>query len=570
LINCSFSGTSLKSRRKNRVIKNGFVPNEGENAMFHLPTRRALLKKGSASLALTAAVGIAPRFIKAAGAQQGLASGMTGGPTGFPGAEHFQYNDSHSEGRAIEGAKKLKAAGKAPKKLVMLLTDGAIGQITQPFPAGAPTVKDVWEKETGIQIELVGAPAGDIWKRVLQDVTTQSAAFDIYTHPWNSIGDLVEAGGALNLNDFVAKYKPDWADPERGAQTPQIAELLHKYAGNYHGVSLDGDFQTWVYNKYYFEDPANGKEFSQKYGRPLAPPRTWQESDQISEFFTGRGGLGGTKIYGNGNDMAPFWGLPRFYARFAAQAVPNMYWFDDNGTPNLDTPAGIKAATEYVATKKWSHPDILSWTYAEGYAGIGSGTTAHLTTYTNVAKFVDRKKEDGSPASPATGKLSAYLPPGVQHGDQLVRRSVIYYNITGTVSPKSSNPEAAYLFLQWLSSTRTFSWMTGNPGGYFDPAQKANFAEPLVQQTYHPYMMDAIQETIKRSVPTINFAGQTALDTALDEELQAALTGQKSPEEAMKAASAKWKKIIQRKGEDKMIAAIKASRAAWPTEVDKA
>ena len=89
-----------------------------------------------------------------------LAPGMTGGPTGFAGAERFQYNGTMSEGRAIAGIKKLKAAGKAPKKLTMLLTDGAIGQITKPFPvgkigsqsypAGAPSVKEVWERETGI------------------------------------------------------------------------------------------------------------------------------------------------------------------------------------------------------------------------------------------------------------------------------------------------------------------------------------------------------------------------------------------------------------------------------------
>ena len=246
-----------------------------------------------------------------------------------------------------------------------------------------------------------------------------------------------------------------------------------------------------------------------------------------------------------------------------------MYWFNKNGNPSLDTPEGIKTATEYVATKAWSHPDVLSWTYAEGYTGLGSGTTAHLTTYTNVSKFVDRFNPDGSPASPAAGKLDAYIPPGVKHGSKLVLRSVIYFNLTATVSPKSANTEAAYLFLQWLSSTRTFSWMAGNPTGYFDPAQKANFAEPLVEQTYHPYMMDTIQETIKRSVPTINFAGQTALDAALDEELQAAITGQKSPEAAMKAASQKWRRIIQRKGEAKMIPIINASRDAWPTVIDE-
>ncbi len=529
-------------------------------------TRRSVLKGGTA-FALTTACGIAPRFVTPAMAQD-LAPGMTGGPWGFPGAERFQYNESHSEGRAIEGAKRLIANG-TPKKITMLLTDGAIGQITRPFPSG-PSVKEVWEKETGVELEIVGAPAGDIWARVLQDVTTQSATYDIYTHPWNSLGDLVEAGGAFKLTEFVEKYEPDWGDTERGAPTAQTVELLYKYAGDYYGASLDGDFQTWVYNKGYFDDAGHAGAFEERYGAALTPPETWERSDQISEFFTGRTGLDGTTIYGNGNDMAPFWGLPRFYARFAAQAMPNMYWFDEDGRPNLDTDEGIKAATEYVRSRDWAHPDALSWTYAEGYSGIGSGATPHLTTYTNVTKFVDRREEDGSPASPAAGMLSAYMPPGVVHGDKNVRRSVIYYNITGTVSSQSAAPELAYLFLQWLSSTRTYSWMTGNPAGYFDPFQKANFEEPLVRDTYHDYMMDPIRETIARSAPTINFAGQTALDAALDEELQAALTGQKSAEDAMRAATRKWERIIRRKGEDKMIPIIQASRAAWPTIVDDA
>ncbi len=532
-------------------------------------SRRNLLKTGSAGFALTAAIGINPRFITPVKAA-GLAEGMTGGPTGFPGAERFQYNASMSEGRAIEGIKALKAAGKAPEKITILITDGAIGQINKPFPAGAPSVQEVWEKETGIKIEMVGASGAEIWKRVLQDVTTQSGAYDIYTHPWNSIGDLVEANGAVNLDDYVSKYKPDWSDPDRGAPTEQIGELLYKYNGSYYSVSLDGDFQTWVYNKAMFDDPMHKSAFEKKFGHALAPPATWEESDHISEYFTGVTGITGQKMYGNGNDMSPFWGLSRFYARLASKAMPNMYWFDDNGKPNLATAEAIEAATEYVKIKQWSHPDVLSWTYAEAYAGIANGITAHTCQFTNVTKFNDFMKPDGTPGTPIAGKMGAYLPPGKKFGDKLVRRSVIYYNINADVSTQSKNPEAAYLFLQWLSSTRIYSWMSGNPGGYFDPFQKANLSEPLVAETYRPYMVDAIRETITRSVPTINFAGQTAMDTALDEELQAALTGQKSPEDAMLAAQKKWEKVIQRKGEDKMIPIIQKSRSAWPTLVESA
>ena len=136
-------------------------------------TRRTALKGGASAAIITSAVGIAPKYlVSPAWAQDGLAPGMTGGPTGFPGAERYQYNEGMSEGRAIEGIKKLKAEGKAPSKLSLLLTDGAIGQFKQPFPEGAPTVAEVWERETGIEIEIIGASATDIWTKVLQDVVT--------------------------------------------------------------------------------------------------------------------------------------------------------------------------------------------------------------------------------------------------------------------------------------------------------------------------------------------------------------------------------------------------------------
>jgi multiple sugar transport system substrate-binding protein len=537
--------------------------------MAHKITRRDALKAGAGGLVLTSALGINPRFIRAARAQSGLVDGMTGGPTGFDGAERYQYNESMSEGRAIEGIKQLKAAGKAPEKLVMLLTDGAIGQITKPFPDGAPTVQEVWENETGIKIEIVGAPAGDIWTKVLQDVTTGSGAYDIYTQPWNNVGDLVEANGAADITEFVDKYKPDWGDPDRGTPSAEIETLLYTYNGKYYTVSLDGDFQTWVYNTAMFEDPDYQKAFADEYGYPLGAPTTWEQSDNISAFFTGKTGLNGVKMYGNGNMLSPFWGLSIFYGRFASQAMPNFYFFDEEGNPNLDTDLGIKTAEEHVRLKEWSAPDVTSWTYAEGYGGMAQGLTAQICTYTNLAKFYDRLGPDGEPASPIYGNLGAFLPPGVQFGDKVVRRSVLYYNINAEVSQQSQNKEAAYLFLQWLSSTRTFSWMSGNPGGYFDPFQKANFADPLVIRTYHDYLVPVIQETIRRCAPTLNFAGQTALDNALDEELQAALTGQKSPADAMKDASRRWKRIVRRKG-DRIMEAIQKSRAAWPAVVDDA
>ena len=288
----------------------------------------------------------------------GLAAGMTGGPSGFEHAELYQYNSSMSEGRAIEGIKALQAAGKAPEKLTLLYVASCVPQLVQPLPAGGESVKDTWERETGIKLDVVSIDAGEIWKKVLQDVTTGNGSFDLYTHSWNNIGDLVSARGAVDLDPFVEKYQPDWGDPERGTATPEIRELLYKYNGKNYAASMDGDFVTWQYRKDLTEDATHRAGFKSMFGYDIPDqPKTWDEIDNLCEYFHSQG-------IGHANLLGPFWGLSNFYARFASMKAPNNYWLDEDANPTLATPEGIAAAEAHVRSLQWTSKDNLTWGWA--------------------------------------------------------------------------------------------------------------------------------------------------------------------------------------------------------------
>jgi len=71
-------------------------------------------------------------------------------------------------------------------------------------------------------------------------------------------------------------------------------------------------------------------------------------------------------------------------------------------------------------------------------------------------------------------------------------------------------------------------------------------------------------------VPTINYPGATAFHNALDENLVAACTKEKTPEQAMEDVEREWKRIARRVGEEKLVEAIVTQKAAWPTVVDPA
>lgn len=527
-------------------------------------TRRGLLASGGKAALLTAAVGIAPHFIRPgrAFAADALAPGMIGGPTGFDGAERYQYGAETPEGRAVEAAKALKAAGKAPERIVLGLSDGSIGQLTQPFPKGAPSIKDLWEKETGIKLEVVGVPNGQEFTKTMQDISTKGGAFDIYAVEWNRLGDLAETGGILNLDDFVAAHKPEWDDPERGyVNGKQGVSLLNQYNGSTYGVSLDGDFQTWNYRTDLFNDEAEKKAFADKYGYELKPPRTWKEHSEIAAFFhrTDKGLFGSTDLRNQG------WGYTNWYQRYVSMGDPNQFLFDESGNPLINSEAGYAATLEYVESLSHHSPDAVSWGWPEQYGNFANAGAAMTCAFSNLPKFLDNV---GNTGSKVTGQVGSMLPPGREVDGKLIRRTVLWLNLSASISSQSKHPEACYLLLQWLGSSRIYSWMTANPGGYFDPFQLSNFSDPLVRQTYHDYHMDIVRESVARAVPTINYPGATAFHNALDENLVASLTKAKTPEQAMADTEKEWKRIARRIGEDKLVSAVKANMAAWPTLVD--
>jgi multiple sugar transport system substrate-binding protein len=523
-------------------------------------SRRTLLKSGlAASTALAMPLYLRPDRARAA---DGLAEGMIGGPTGFDGAERYQYGPNTPEGRAVEAARALKGAGKAPERIVLGLSDGSIGQLTQPFPEGAPSIKELWEQETGIALDIVGVPNGQEFTKVMQDISTKAGGFDIYAVEWNRLGDLAETGGIVKLDQYVSAHRPEWDHPVDGYFNGQQGVwLLNSYRGSMYGVSLDGDFQTWNHRTDLFGNPDEQKAFADKHGYELRPPQTWKEHDEIAQFFhrPDDGLFGSTDLRNQG------WGYTNWYQRFVSMGSPNQFLFDDEGGALINSEAGWKATQEYVGSLSHHSPDAISWGWPEQYGNFANAGAAMTCAFSNLPKFLDNAANEGSKV---TGKVGSHLPPGREIDGNLIRRTVLWLNLTACVSSQSEHPEVAYLLLQWLGSSRIYSWMTANPGGYFDPFQLKNFSDPLVRQTYHDYHMDVVRESVMRAVPTINYPGATAFHNALDENLVAALTGGMSAEQAMANTERQWKRIARRIGEDKLIDAIKANKAAWPGVLD--
>jgi multiple sugar transport system substrate-binding protein len=496
-------------------------------------------------------------------ASRRLERGMVGGPTGFPGAARYQYGPGSAEGRAIAALRRLTANRKKPITVSILIWPGAIGHWNAPYPTkGAPTPAQVLAKEAGVHLRFVPVNPALNYQRAVRAAQSKDGSFDILQLSLRDNGDLAAAGLLLGLTDYVRTHHPDWSNPRLGyVGGPRMTRLFNYFDGEPYSVSMDGDFQVWVYREDLFDDPTNRRSFRARYGWDLAFPDTWERHAQVAQFFT----RPAQRLYGSTDLKNPFWGYSNWMQRYVSSAWPDQHFFDPKtAKPLVDGPAGIRATKEHVASLAWTYPGALSSQWPAQYANLGAGGAAMSCTFANVTRYIRR----GSPLDKGYGQfLRTSLAPGRRVGGRLVRRSIVYYNaqygVNAFADPKRH--EAAYLVLQWASGAHVFSWMVGNPAGYYDPNRAYTLDDPAVRELYQPYAADELKRIIPRTAPEISaIQGANEYTQALDIYLQRALSKQMSAEQAMAAVAAQWEQITDRIGRDKQIRSLQAHRGAWP------
>jgi multiple sugar transport system substrate-binding protein len=497
--------------------------------------------------------------------KQGLAPGMYGGPVGFEGAERYQYPLDSEEGRAIEGLRKLRQDGKAPDKLIIQVLDFAQPQFEKGFPQGAQSHLELFEEETGIKVEFVVTSPADEYPENLRNASTQNGSFDLVTTAIEEVGDFAEAGLLLPLDEFVAKYQPQWADPEWGylGGEPTVS-LFNQYKGSTYTVAFDNDTQPWTYRADLMENPDEMAAFADKYGRPLAVPETWEQQAEVAEFFT----RPDQNLFGDVCTLAPFWCAVNWNQRFVSSANPNMMYFNADASANVNNEAGVRAFAELLKSAEWHEPGFLEHTWIEQYGVMGAGNGFSGGSFPNQTKIVPGNP-DIDKANVGQYYKTAVCPGRIIDG-ALIRRPVIFYNICYGVNAFSdpAHHEAAYLFLQWAGGARAYTWLTANPAGYQDPHHIYTLKDPLVAESYKPQPLEMFGEIVPRTAPPITLKGGGAYRDSLSEEIQKVLTKQSSPEAAAKSLQDRWDKITDDVGADVQVEALKTFTAAYPTVVD--
>jgi len=149
--------------------------------------------------------------------------------------------------------------------------------------------------QSGTQMKFEFVPWTSYADRFINELNSHGKLCDLIIGDSQWIGGSAENGHYVKLNDFFTKNHISMND-FMPATVLGYAEWP-KNTPNYWALPAMADAVGWTYRKDWFAKPALRAEFQKKYGRELAPPKTWDQLKQTAEFFQGRT-IDGKKRYG--------------------------------------------------------------------------------------------------------------------------------------------------------------------------------------------------------------------------------------------------------------------------------
>jgi multiple sugar transport system substrate-binding protein len=208
---------------------------------------------------------------------------------------------SESDGSKLSRGTFLKMGGAAGLALALPATAGAAlrrvakagaGSISVVCEAGGKAeltkIAQLFQKQTGTTVNLVELPYAGLYDRINGELSSGSLSFDVCALDviW-----MPAFAGALHSVDqlFTPAVKADLF--------PSLVSSA-QIGGKYVGMPVFTNSEILFYRKDLFGSSKEQKAFQSRFGYPLAPPKTWQQFDDVARFFSRGPKLYGTDVKG--------------------------------------------------------------------------------------------------------------------------------------------------------------------------------------------------------------------------------------------------------------------------------
>jgi multiple sugar transport system substrate-binding protein len=164
------------------------------------------------------------------------------------------------------------------------------------------------------------------------------------------------------------------------------------------------------------------------------------------------------------------------------------FW-DDSGKPSINSPQNVEAMKLYQELWDYSPPGRAEMSLIDVPVVMGEGRAASGIVYSDFLFSVDKKGK-----SKYAGKFAYASVPANADGNE-DDRTVATEPSMIIISKQSENPEAMFLFLQWMVSKQTQdAWFDGGVGM---PVRKDSLEHPTVTGGERAEMYEAVKGSLE-------------------------------------------------------------------------
>ena len=398
------------------------------------------------------------------------------------------------------------------------ITIRGISESTPPSNYAAENLAAQFEEVTGITVELETTDWGSMRENALRDMDAGTGIYDfIYIEQDIVYADLarnflVSVTGALRDNPDLAS--PDFSESDF---TTFAQNFVNPDDGELYAVPMEAFIKPYLYRTDLFEDPAIKAAFQSEYGYPLAPATTFDQYNDISEFFTAYGEENGLELWGT-TVQATTSHVASFYEFFESVAptrgvynwgITDDYKADVANGGAMNSSAAVAALAYWVGLVKNAPPESTSSTWDEVASTFAAGRAAQGLVYGENAAWIATDSDRSS----VVGNVGVALPPvanGVMADAESGAGYIGYFDGGAFAIPVSSNNhEATLLWLQYIGQPSVQpEWAAAGARVVHDATYDAPEVIAQDQATNGYYTLMREQGRLFRGAPEFPFHAQ--------------------------------------------------------------
>ncbi|GBD08514.1 putative ABC transporter-binding protein [Candidatus Thermoflexus japonica] len=379
-----------------------------------------------------------------------------------------------------------------------------------------------FEKENpGIKVVIDAMPYDAMRDKILASFMAPKATYDviIVDNPWM---DEFVAGNFLEPLDDRIRGVPDYDFEDFVKPVRDIGVVGSKI----YGIPFYNYAVGLIVRQDLFDDPAYRDAYQKKYGKPLAPPTTLEDYVRIAQFFKEQSG---GKIYGAA--MQPQRGYKVFeeWKNWLYAAGGNL--LDDQGKVILDRPEAVRALELYIEMYKTAAPpNSLNWGFDEALRSMAAGEAATMMSYNWMLPTLNNPQ---GPAGNLAGKFALYEVPGGK---------AVLGAWHWAIPRNAPNKDASWRFISWVTSKRIEKQRVILGGA---PVRVSAMKDPEVwQKGFGQSYYETVLKILEDAEPLARGPKAEEIIQVVGTELNAAVAGEKTAEQALRDAAAQVRRIL--------------------------